>query len=107
MAYDYISPGNCDTNFSNSALMTGFRTTYAGHPSATPYPKGYPGADISRDEAFPADQIGWLLRFEDSVYVSGTENWEPPDYKKAIVEVNIHPPVEYRIWICMRCTNQF
>ena len=29
------------------------------------------------------------------------------DYKIGKVEVNIFPPLELRVWVCMMCTNDF
>ena len=30
-----------------------------------------------------------------------------PDYRRSLLEVNIHPPFEYRFWICLKCSNDF
>jgi hypothetical protein len=32
---------------------------------------------------------------------------EPYSSKDGKVIVNLHPPREWRIWICMKCTNDF
>ena len=51
MYYDPTPDGNCDTNFTDSVLMSSFRTRYP-HPDANAdnanraYPDGYPDANI-------------------------------------------------------------
>ena len=76
-----------------------------------PYEANYPNDAYTGQQA---EYPFWLIRFRDTSAddsAQGAKAWpdvdHEPDYRRGMIEVNLHPPFEARFWICLKCSNDF
>ena len=87
MQYDR-STFTCDANYTDNAYISmgtcpaSTCTTTTGYASADTYSAGY-----------------WMLKNDKSTYYDL--------FRTGVLTVNLYPPMQFKIWVCMQCSNEF
>lgn len=84
------STGQCSTNYTDALYLTGSYTSPSTHTPINSDP-GYAVND--------GDNGYWLLKQQLNTY----ENL----YRTGLLTLNLYTPMEYKIWLCAKCTNEF